>query len=120
MEKIHKNSLGKSLNEVLLKLVLLKNHGFQLRFHRLSTKNNWIISLFLISIALHSLSQPSHRFFCWRKNKHLLSMKTLLLLLNKSPNMRKFCFSVCFLSFFRFFSFSFFGLLRSLQQSSRV
>ena len=34
----------------------------------------------------------------------------------KSPNARKFCFSLslCFLSFFHFFSFSFFGQLRLL------
>ena len=37
-----------------------------------------------------------------QKRKLLLSMKTLLLLLTKSPNARKFCFSVCFLSFLFF------------------
>ena len=41
------------------------------------------------------------------KGKLLLSIKTLLLLLTKSPNARKFCFSVCSLSFFCFFRFHF-------------
>ena len=40
-----------------------------------------------------------------QERKLLLSMKTLLLLLTKSPNARKFCFFVCFLSFFCFFRF---------------
>ena len=42
-----------------------------------------------------------------QKRKLLLSMKTLLLLLTKSPNARKFCFSVCFLSFLFFLIFDF-------------
>ena len=42
-----------------------------------------------------------------QKRKLLLSMKTLLLLLTKSPSTRKFCFSVCLLSFFCFFRFRF-------------
>ena len=55
-------------------------------------------------------------YFCWQKNSLWLLMKTLLLLLTKSPNARKFCFSDCSLSSFRFFSFSFFRLLRPLLQ----
>ena len=64
------------------------------------------ISLFLVSIILHSLLStiPS----CLLLPKKLwLSIKALLLLLTKSPYARKFCFSVCFLSFFRFFRFCF-------------
>ena len=34
-------------------------------------------------------------------------MKTLLLLLSKSPNARKFCLFLCFLSFFHYFCFLF-------------
>ena len=49
---------------------------------------------------------------CWRRNQRtrnmlLPSIKCLLLLLTKSPNARKCCFSVCFLPFFRFFRFRF-------------
>ena len=40
-----------------------------------------------------------------QKRNLLLSINTLLLLLTKSPNARKFCFFVCFLSFFCFFRF---------------
>ena len=93
------------------KLFFEKNHWFQL----LSTKNDWSISLVLISITLR-ISQPFHHVCCWRINKLAPSMKTLLLLFAKSPNVRKNCFSVCFLSFFRFFCFCFFGLLRPLLQ----
>ena len=42
-----------------------KNHWFQL----LSTKNDWIISLFLISITLYRISLHSIiSSFCWQKN----------------------------------------------------
>ena len=41
-----------SLDLLVQKLFFDKNHWFQL----LSTKNDWIVSLFLISITLHSLS----------------------------------------------------------------
>ena len=64
----------------------------------LSTKRDWSISLFLISITLH-ISQPFHHGCCWRKNKLRVSMKTLLLIITKSPKVRKFCFSVHFLYF---------------------
>ena len=63
---------------------------------------------------------------CWckklasQRRKLLLPMKNLLLLLTKSPNARKFSSSVCFLSFFCFFLFSVFGLLRPLPQIYRV
>ena len=81
-----------------------KNHWFQL----LSTKNDWIISLFLISITLYiSLYSIISSSFCWQKNNLWLSMKILLLLLTQSPKARKFCFSVCSLSFFHFFRFRF-------------
>ena len=45
--------------------------------------------------------------FCWQKSNLWLSMETLLLLLTKSPNARKFCFSCCSLFFFSFFRFRF-------------
>ena len=93
-----------SLDLLVQKLFFDKNHWFQL----LSTKNDWIISLFLISITLHSLSVNPAISSCLLLAKKLwLSMKTLLLLLTKSHYARKFCFSVCFLSFFCFFRFCF-------------
>ena len=54
-----------------------KNHWFQL----LSSKNNWIISLFLISITFHilCLGHSIMSSFCWQKNSRWLSMKTLFL-----------------------------------------
>ena len=93
------------LNLLMQKIFFHKNHWFQL----LSTKNNWIISLFLISITLHSHSTMSS--FCLQKNSLWLSMKTLLLLLTKLPSARKLCSSDCSPSSFCFFPFSFFGLL---------
>ena len=92
-------------NFLMQKIFFDKNHWFQL----LSTKNDLIISLLLISITLHSLSL-SHSImssFCWQKYNLWLSMKTLLLLLTKSPNARKLCFSDCSLYFFPFFRFRF-------------
>ena len=49
---------------------------------------------------------------CWQRNqptrnKLLPSMETSLLHLIKSPNARNFCFSLCFMTFFRFFVFVF-------------
>ena len=66
--------------------------------------------IFLCRNSSLTKTTDSYSFLCccWRKKlvsqnrKLLLSMKTLLLLLTKSCNARKFCFSVCFLSFFRF------------------
>ena len=107
------------LNLLMQKIFFYKNQWFQL----LSIKNNWIISLFLISIILHSLSLGHFIMssFCWqKKNNPWLSVKTLLLHLTKSPNARKFCFWGCCLSFFRFFRFHFFGLLRPLLQICKV
>ena len=75
-----------SLDLLVQKIFFDKNHWFQL----LSPKNDWTI--------------PS----CLLLAKRLwLSMKTLLLLLTKSHYSRKFCFSVCFRSFFCFFLFCF-------------
>ena len=95
------SSLMSFLDLLMQKHFFDKNHWFQL----LSTKNDWIISLLLISITLHSLSVSLSTIpSCLLLAKRFwLSMKTLLLLLTKSPYARKFCFSVCFLSFFRFF-----------------
>ena len=106
------------LDLLVQKLFFDKNYWFQL----LSTKNNWVISLFLMSIILQimSISQPFHHVFCWRRNKLWLWMKTLLLLLTKSPNTRKFFSRFVFCLSFVFFSFSFFGLLRPQLQICRV
>ena len=80
-------------------------HWFQL----LCTNNNWIISLLLISVTLDSLSASLSTIpSCLLLAKKLcFSMKTLLLLLTKSPYARKFCFLVCFLSFVFCFFFRF-------------
>ena len=79
---------------------LWQNHWLYL----LSPKNNWSMSLFLISITLY-ISQPFHQFCCWQGNKLRASMKTLLLLLIKSPNT-----FFCFFGYFLFFVFCFFSL----------
>ena len=90
------------------KIFFDKNHWFQL----LSTKNNWTISLLLISSTLHSLSLGhsiiDHVIFLFAKNNLWLSRKTLSLLLTKSHNARKFGFSACSLTSFLFFRFRFF------------
>ena len=69
------------------------------------------ISLLLISVTLFYLPTiPSCISAVGEgtsKPETSYSTKTLLLLLSKSPNTRKFCFSLCFLSFFRFFHFRF-------------
>ena len=59
-----------------------------------------------------SYNHPILYVCCWRRNqqarnKLLSSMKTFLLLLTKSSNARNFCFSLCFMSLFRFFRFRF-------------
>ena len=64
----------------------------------------------VVNLSHVTLSLNHSIICCWRRNqrarnKLLRSMKTLLLLLTKSPNARKFCFFVCFLSFFCFFRF---------------
>ena len=75
------------LNLLMQKIFFDKNHWFQL----LSFKNNRIVSLFLISITLHSLSlgHSVMSSFCWKKTIFDFRKKTLLLLLTKSPNARK-------------------------------
>ena len=102
-------SLRSNLQEHLLlsgsycaHILLWQNHWLYL----LSPKNNWSMSLFLISITLY-ISQPFHQFCCWQGNKLRASMKTLLLLLIKSPNTIKFCFLTffCFFGVFLFFIF---------------
>ena len=102
------------LDLLVQKLFFDKNHWFQL----LSTNSDWIISLLLISITLHSPSSSLSTIpSCLLLAKKLwFSMKALLLLLTKSPHARKFCFLVCFLSLFHCFLFLLFDLLRPLQQ----
>ena len=97
------------LDLIVQKIFFDKNHCFQL----LSTKNDWIISLFLISFTLHSLS-VSHSIMssvCKKKKKKkkqsLAFDENYIALLSKLPNVRKFCFSVWSLSFFPFFCFRF-------------
>ena len=91
------------LNFLEQRIFFDKNHLFQL----LSTKSDWIISLFLISILFLSLGYSITSSFCWKNNNLWLSMKTLLLLLTKSSNAKKFCFSVFSLSFFLLSRFRF-------------
>ena len=102
------------LNPLMEKIIFGKDHWFYL----FSTKSGWIISLFLISIILHSLSlgHSIMSSFCWQKNNLWLSMKTLLLLLTKSPNARKLFLGLLSV----FISFSFFDLLRTLLQICKV
>ena len=92
------------LDLLVQKIYFDKNHWFRL----LSTKNEWIISLFLISVLLHNLSVSHSTFLLLaKKTRFDFQSKTLLLLFTKSPNMRKFCSSVCSLTFFRFLRFCF-------------
>ena len=83
------------------------------------------LNVFNLSHIILSLKHSIMYVCRWRKNqrarnKLLSSMKTLLLLLKKSPNARNFCFSLCFLSFFRFFTFLIPGLFIPLPQICRV
>ena len=96
--------------------LLLQEHFFHW-FQLLSTKNNWNVLLFLTPITLR-ISQPFYHVWCWRRKKLPASMKTLLLLLTKSPIERNF---FCPLSvLLSFFSFSFSAQLRPLPQICRV
>ena len=88
------------LSLLMQKIFVDKNHWLQL----LSTKIVWIISLFLISITY--LGHSTMSSFCSQKNNLWLSMKTLLLLLTKSPNAENSVFRLT-LSFFRSFCFLF-------------
>ena len=78
-------------------------------FHFLIKKYCIAVNLSNINLSLnHSIMYVC----CWRRNQQarnnlLPSMKTLLLLLVKSPNARNFCFSLYFMSFFSFFCFRF-------------
>ena len=65
------------------------------------SKNTFFTEHLWMTASVH-ISKPFHHACCWRINKLWPSMKTLLLLLTKSPNARKSCLFVCFLSFFRF------------------
>ena len=87
-----------------------KNHWFQL----LSMKNDWIIALFLISITFHGLclGDSIMSSFCWLKDILWLSMKTLLLLLTKSPNARKSVSRLALCLSSVFFVFAFWPLLQ--------
>ena len=68
---------------------------------------DWSLSFFSIPIKLR-ISQPSYHVCCWWRKILYDSIKTLLLFLINSLKARKFCFSIRFLFFFLFFSFSLF------------
>ena len=75
-----------------------------------------VINLSNITLSFNHSIIRNQRF----RNKLLPSIKTFLLLLTKSPNARNFCFSLCFMSFFRFSLFLFSGLFRPLRQICTV
>ena len=90
---------------------------------------SFLLKKYLIVVNRSNITLSLNHFImyvcCWRRNqrdrnKLLCSTKTFLLLLTKSHKARKFCFSLCFMSFYRFFSFSFSGLPRPLSQIFRV
>ena len=89
------------LDLLVQKIYFDKNHWFQL----LSTKNEWIISL-SSHYVIYLSAIPSFLLFA-KKTRFDFQSKTILLLFTKSPNMRKFCFSVCSLTFFCFLCFCF-------------
>ena len=78
-----------------------------------TTDSCFLLKKYLIVISRSHINLSLHHFImyvcCWRRNLELASQKqaTRFLLLTKSTNTRKFCFSVCFLSYFRFFRFRF-------------
>ena len=80
------------------------------RFFLYSWKYDRSISLFSISSALNTFLNPSMPAVCKQyktgRGRPRVKKETLLLSLTKSPYARKFCFSVHFLSFLRFFCFS--------------
>ena len=75
-----------------------------------------VINLSNITLSFNHSIIRNQRF----RNKLLPSIKTFLLLLTMSPNARNFCFSLCFMSFFRFSLFLFSGLFRPLPQICTV
>ena len=84
----------------------------------------YLIVANLSNITL-SLNHSIMYVCCWRRNqrvrsKLLPSVKTILLLLTKSSNVRNFCFSLCLMFFFLFFLFLFSGLLIPPPQICRV
>ena len=69
--------------------------------------------LIVVNLSHNTLSLNHYIMYvcCWQRNQKqallLRVMKTLLLLLAKSPSAKKFCFLICFQSFLRFFRFRF-------------
>ena len=95
-----------SLDLLVQKLFFDKNHWFQL----LSTKNDWIVSLFLISITLHS--QPFYHVFCWRRS---FGFRWKLYCYSSPSHITRENFvSRCSFCLSFFFSFLLFELLRPL------
>ena len=93
------------LNLLMQKIFFDKNNWFQL----LSTKNNWIISMFLISVILHSLSlgHSIMSSFCWQKKKIFGFRWKFYCYSSPSHLTWENYVSRLALSFFRFFSFRF-------------
>ena len=73
---------------------------------------SFLLKAFLIVVNLSnitlSLNHSNMYVYCWQRNqrasnKLLTQINDFLLLLTKSPNVRIFCFSLCFLSLFCYF-----------------
>ena len=95
-----------SLDFLVQKLFFDKNHWFQL----LSTKNDWIISLFLISITLRSLSvnhfimsSVGEEALAFDENfiatPHQVTLREKMLFLRLLSVFLLFCFCFCFLTY---------------------
>ena len=99
-----------SLDLLVQKLFFDKNHWFQL----LSTKNDWIVSLFLISITLHSLS-VNHSIMS-SVGEEALAFDENFIATPHQVTLREKILFLGVLSVFLFFFFSFllFELLRPL------
>ena len=92
------------LNLLKQKIFFDKNHWFQL----LSTKIDWIISLFLISTTLHHSFIPP----CFPSvGKPLIFHKNFIATPQQLTQRKKILFLGLLYVFLWFFSFSFFGLL---------
>ena len=106
------------LNLLMQKIFFDKNHWFQL----LSTKNNWIISLFLISITLQrlSLGHSIMSSFCWQKKTIFDFRWKIYCYSSPSHSREKILFLGLLSVFLSFSSFSVFGLMRPLLQICKV
>ena len=103
------------LDLLVQKLFVDKNHWFQL----LSSKNNWMISLFLITITLYSLS-VNHPIIPSVGKEALSFDENFTTIPYQVTYRKKILFLGLLFVFLSFFLFLFFGLLRPLQQIFRV